>query len=94
MRFVNEVNCLCAFAFRSRLKLFFQTGESYWLETNKFPLDVLFIYSIWWIHSLAVVQYLLPNTVLDAFHIGLVVRMSILDTEVDGSNPSISMFSP
>ena len=27
-------------------------------------------------------------------HIGLVVRMSILDTEVDGSNPSISMFSP
>ena len=26
--------------------------------------------------------------------IGLVVRMSILDTEVDGSNPSISMFSP
>ena len=27
-------------------------------------------------------------------HIGLVVRMSILDTEVDGSNLSISMFSP
>ena len=27
-------------------------------------------------------------------HIGLVVRMSILDTEVDGSNPSISMSSP
>ena len=27
-------------------------------------------------------------------HIGLVVRMSILDTEVDGSNPSISMFFP
>ena len=27
-------------------------------------------------------------------HIGLVVRMSILDAEVDGSNPSISMFSP
>ena len=27
-------------------------------------------------------------------HIGLVVRMSIFDTEVDGSNPSISMFSP
>ena len=27
-------------------------------------------------------------------HIGLVVRISILDTEVDGSNTSISMFSP
>ena len=27
-------------------------------------------------------------------HIGLVVRMSILDTEVDGSNSSISMFFP
>ena len=27
-------------------------------------------------------------------HIGLVVRMSIMDTEVDGSNPSVSMFSP
>ena len=27
-------------------------------------------------------------------HIGLVVRMLILDTEVDGSNKSISMFSP
>ena len=27
-------------------------------------------------------------------HIGLVVRMSILDAEVDGSNPSISMFFP
>ena len=27
-------------------------------------------------------------------HIGLVVRMSILDTEVDGSNPSISMLFP
>ena len=27
-------------------------------------------------------------------HIGLVVRMSILDTEVDSSNPSISMFFP
>ena len=27
-------------------------------------------------------------------HIGLVVIMSISDTEVDGSNPSISMFSP
>ena len=27
-------------------------------------------------------------------HIGLVVRMSILDTGVDGSNPSISMFFP
>ena len=27
-------------------------------------------------------------------HIGLVVRMSILDTEVDGSNLSISMFFP
>ena len=27
-------------------------------------------------------------------HIGLVVRMSILDIEVDGANPSISMFSP
>ena len=27
-------------------------------------------------------------------HIGVVVRMSILDTEVDGSNPSISMFFP
>ena len=27
-------------------------------------------------------------------HIGLVVRMSILDTEVDGSNPNISMFFP
>ena len=26
--------------------------------------------------------------------IGLVVRMSILDTKVDGSNPSINMFSP
>ena len=25
-------------------------------------------------------------------HIGLVVRMSILYTEVDGSNPSISVF--
>ena len=28
----------------------------------------------------------------NSFHIGLVVRMSILDTEVDGLNPSISMF--
>ena len=27
-------------------------------------------------------------------HIGLVVRLLILDTEVDGSNPSISMFFP
>ena len=27
-------------------------------------------------------------------HIGRLVRMSILDTEVDGSNPSISMFFP
>ena len=27
-------------------------------------------------------------------HIGLVVRISILDTEVDGSNPSISMSFP
>ena len=27
-------------------------------------------------------------------YFGLVVRMSILDTEVDGSNPSISMFFP
>ena len=27
-------------------------------------------------------------------HIGLVVGMSILDTEVDGSNPSISKFFP
>ena len=27
-------------------------------------------------------------------HIGLVVRMSILDAEVDGSSPCISMFSP
>ena len=27
-------------------------------------------------------------------HIGVVVRMSIMDTDVDGSNPSISMFSP
>ena len=33
------------------------------------------------------------NTKLTIFKdIGLVVRMSILDTEVDGSNPSISMF--
>ena len=29
-----------------------------------------------------------------SFAIGLVVRMSILDTEVDCSNPSISMFFP
>ena len=27
-------------------------------------------------------------------HIGLVIRMLILDTEVDGSDPSISMFFP
>ena len=27
-------------------------------------------------------------------HIGLLARMSVLDTEVDGSNPSISMLFP
>ena len=39
--------------------------------------------------------YTLLNMYLDSKRsIGVVVRMSILDTEVDGSNPSISMFSP
>ena len=27
-------------------------------------------------------------------HIGRLARMLVLDTEVDGSNPGISMFSP
>ena len=31
---------------------------------------------------------------LNNWTIGVVVRMSILDTKVDGSNPSINMFSP
>ena len=41
-----------------------------------------------------VIRNLLLQTHLNQTIIGLVVRMSILDTEVDGSNPSISMFSP
>ena len=39
-----------------------------------------------------------PNLIIETYEdlrtIGLVVRMSILDTKVGGSIPSINMFSP
>ena len=50
-----------------------------WLKCHNYALYLYYIYIIY--------MYICT-------HIGLVVRMSILDTEVDGSNPSISMFSP
>ena len=39
-----------------------------------------------------VMEHILFSNIIQ--HICLVVRMLILDTEVDGSNPSISMYSP
>ena len=36
----------------------------------------------------------MEQTFIEGTDIGVVVRMSILDTNVDGSIPSINMFSP
>ena len=47
--FIEGLQCLCIFSLRSLLKPFFPTDKTYWLETNKSSLDVLFIYFIWWI---------------------------------------------
>ena len=45
-------------------------------------------------YRLDIKKYLTVSTLFPLEHIGLVVRMSILDTEVDGTNPSISMLFP
>ena len=52
-----------------------------------------FIYAVMhrWCRSLGNREHAYEN---ENEHIGLVARMSILDTEVEGSNPSSSMFSP
>ena len=65
--FIESHHCLCNFTSKSRLKLFYQTGETYSLKTYKSSPNVLF-YFTWWIRSPTVAQCLLPNTIQNAFH--------------------------
>ena len=39
-------------------------------------------------------KFHLDNSIFDLEHIGRLARMSVLDTEVDGSNPGSSMLFP
>ena len=47
-----------------------------------------------WSHHLKYYTWHYPGQQQPLWTIGVVVRMSILDTKVDGSIPSINMFSP